>query len=112
MAIRPKRLVSGSQLTGSAATYYTATNVSARIDNCVLTNTTSGAVTATLHLVPSGGSASASNMILDAYSIAAHTSYVPPGIIGQWIESGGTLQALASAATSITMVVSGVEFTG
>lgn len=112
MAIVPKRLVDGSQLTTSAATYYTATNVRSRIDSCALTNTTGGAVTATLHLVPSGGSASASNRVLSAYSIAAGQTYVPPGIIGQWIESGGTLQALASSATSISLVASGVEYSG
>lgn len=111
MAITPKRLVNGSQLTNAVATYYTATNVSTRIDACALTNTTAGAVTATLHLVASGGSASASNRVLDAYSIAAGQTYVPPGVIGQWIEEGGTLQALASANTSISIVCSGVEFT-
>lgn len=111
MAVTPKRLVPGSQLTTSAATYYTATGVKARIDSCVLTNTTGGAVTATVHLVPNAGTATASNCILSARSLAAGESYVVPGAIGQWLESGGTLQALASANTSITLVASGVEST-
>lgn len=112
MAVTPKRLVSGSQLTTSAATYYTASGVKTRIDSCTITNTSGGAVTATIHLVPSGGSASDSNKVLSAYSLAAGQTYVPPGIIGHWLEAGGTLQALASAGTSITLVASGVEFTG
>lgn len=110
MATSIKRFVAGSQLTTSAATYYTATNVSARVDSCALTNTTGGAVTATLHVVPSGGSATASNCIMSAKSIAAGATFVPPGIIGQVIENGGTLQALASAATSISLVASGIEY--
>jgi len=112
MAITPKRLVAGSQLTTSAATYYTApTNTRTRIDTCALTNTTAGAVTATMHLVASGGTATASNTILSARSIAAGATYVVPGAIGQWLESGGTLQALAASGTSIALVASGVEWT-
>lgn len=111
MSITPKRLVPGSQLTASAATYYTATGVKARIDSIALTNTTGGAVTATLHLVPSGGAADATNCVLSARSLAAGETYVPPGAIGQWLAAGGTIQALASAVTSITLVASGVEST-
>jgi hypothetical protein len=111
MAFTPKRLVNGSQLTAVAATYYTATGVKTRIDNCVLTNTTATAATATIHLVPSGGTATALNCIMSAKSINAGDSYVVPGAIGQWLEAGGTLQALAGTAAAISMVASGVEFT-
>lgn len=111
MSTRPKRLIAGSQLTTSAATYYTATGLKARIDNLTLTNTTAGAVTATVHLVPNGGSATASNCILSAKSINAGDSYVVPGAIAQWLEAGGTIQALASSATSISIIASGVEYT-
>lgn len=111
MTMTPKRLVAGSQIANSATTYYTATNVKARIEACALTNTTAGAITVTMHLVPSGDSATASNCVLSAVSIPAGATYVPPGVIGQWLESGGTLQALASAATSVTLVASGTEWT-
>lgn len=113
MAIIPQRLVPGSQLTTSAATYYTApANTKARIDNLTLTNTTASAVTATVHLVASGGSASASNTIVSARSLAPGESYVVPGAINQWILAGGTIQALASSATAVTIVASGVEYVG
>lgn len=111
MAITPKRLVSGSQIAASATTYYTATNVKARIDACTLVNTTAGAITVTIYLIPSGGSAAASNTVLSSYSVAAGQSYVVAGAIGQWLEEGGFLQAVASSATSVTLIVSGVEFT-
>lgn len=111
MATLPKRLVNGSQLTTGALAYYTApANTKARVDALVLTNTTVGAITATLHLVPSGGSATAANTVLSAQSIAAGASLVVPGAIGQWIEAGGSLQALASAGASISLVASGVEY--
>lgn len=108
----PKRLVSGSQLTTSAATYYTVpANTITTISACTLTNTTAGAVTATVHLVPSGGSATASNMILSARVIAAGESYNVGSAIGQSMAAGGLLQALAGSATSITLVASGYEST-
>lgn len=111
MAITPKRLVAGSQLTASAATYYTApAGTKTRIDACALTNTTAGAVTATMHLVASGGTATASNTVLSARSLAAGATLVVPGAVGQWLEAGGTLQALASAGASISLVASGVEY--
>ena len=108
----PKRLVDGSQLTASAATYYTApANTFATISACTLTNTTAGAITATLHLVPSGGSATTSNCILSARTIAAGESYNVGSAIGQTLLAGGTLQGLAGSATSITLVASGYETT-
>ena len=110
MAAIPKRLVAGSQLTTVAATYYTATNVTTRIDACAITNTTAGAITATVHLVTSGGSATASNCVLSAQSIPAGGTLIVAGAIGQWLAAAGTLQALASANTSVDLVASGIEY--
>lgn len=106
----PKRLVDGSQLTASAATYYTTpAGTVTTISACTLTNTTAGAVTATVYLVPNGGSATASNCILSARNIAAGESFNVGSAIGQSLATGGTLQALAGSATSIALVASGYE---
>jgi len=106
----PKRLVDGSQLTAVAATYYTTpANTLTTISACTLTNTTAGAVTATMHLVPNGGSATASNMVLSARAIAAGEAFNVGSAIGQTLPAGGTLQALAGSATSISLVASGYE---
>lgn len=111
MTASPARIVSGSQLTTSAVTYATATNEKIRIERITLCNTTAGAITATVYLVPSGGSAGATNTVISAKSIAAGETYKCPELIGAVIETGGTLQALASANTSITIVGSGWRFT-
>ena len=109
MARIAQRLIAGSQLTTAAATYYTApANTKAVISACRLTNTTAGAVTATVYLIASGGSASASNTVLSAKSLAAGESYDVP-IDGQVLLAGGFIQALASANTSISIVASGTE---
>ena len=106
----PKRLVDGSQLTAVAATYYTTPlNTLTTIAACTLTNTTAGAVTVTLHLVPGAGAASASNCILSARTLAAGESYNVGSAIGQTLAAGGTLQGLAGTAACITLVASGYE---
>lgn len=106
----PKRLVDGAQLITTAGTYYTApANTFATISACTLTNTTAAAVTATLYLVPSGGTAGVTNCILSARTIAAGESFNVGSAIGQTLPTGGTLQALAGAAASVALVASGYE---
>jgi len=64
-----------------------------------LVNTTGAAVTATLYAVPSAGTAAAGNAFVSAKSIAAN-DYLDVDV--PIMPAGATLQALASAATSIT----------
>lgn len=106
----PKQLVAGSQLTTSAASYYTVpANTITTISACTLINSTATARTATVYLVPSGGSAGATNVILSARTIAAGESYNVAAAIGQSIPAGASIQALADAGTAITLVASGYE---
>jgi hypothetical protein len=108
----PKRLIEGSQLTTVVATYYpTPDNTVCTVSACTVTNTTAGAVTVTMYLVPSAGTAGASNCILSARSIAAGESFNVNPVIGQTLVAGATLQALASAGASITLIASGYETT-
>jgi hypothetical protein len=110
MARTAKVLAAGSQLTGSAATYYTVpANTTTIIQAVVLTNTTAAAKTATVHLVASGGSATAANTVLSAHSIAAGETYIVPGTAGMVLAAGGTLQALAEDAATISILASGTE---
>lgn len=106
--ITPKPLISPQQLTDATATYYTSTNVTTRIDKLSLTNTTAGAVTATIYLVPSAGTAGDSNTITWAKSIQAGETWNCPDAVGQILASGGTIQAKASANTSLTISAAGV----
>ncbi len=112
MAVTPKGLIASQQLTGSNATYYTATNVRTIIDKMTLCNTTAGAITATIDLVDSGGSAGATERIISARSIAAGETYTCPEAVGHILNPGDTIQGLASSATSITIRASGREVSG
>lgn len=111
MATNPSRIISGSQLTTSAAIYATAVNERIRLERITLCNTSGGAVTATVYLVPASGTAGATNTVISAKSIAPGETYKCPELIGHVLESGGTLQALASAGSAITIVGSGWRFT-
>lgn len=109
MTTTAKRLISGSQMTGAAATYYTAgTLTKAVIKRLVLCNTTAGAVACTLYLVPSGGSAGATNTITSARTLAAGETWVCPEAEGMVLEAAGFIQGLG---LNVTIMASGVEIT-
>lgn len=111
MATRlPKQLAAGAQLTTSAVPYYTVpANTVTTISACSLCNSTAAAKHATVYLVPSGGSPSASNIVLSQRVIAAGETYNVSAVIGQSIPAGATIQALAESGTAITIVASGYE---
>lgn len=112
MQVTPKKIVASQQLAVSNATYYTATNVKTIIDKMTLCNTTAGAITVTIDIVDSGGSAGVSERVISARSIAAGETYRCPEVVGHILNAGDTIQGLASAATSITIRASGREVSG
>lgn len=111
MSVQPKALIPATQLTNAAATYYTATRCTARVDNMTVTNTDSAAHQLTVYLIASGGTASDSNTIIDTKSIHAGETYTCPEMIGKYIPSGYFIQALASTAAVVTIDVNGIEIT-
>lgn len=112
MAAIGKVFVQGTLLTASAATYYTAgTGVQARIDKCTVSNPTATARTFTLYLIPSGGSAADATTVIKDRGVNAGETYTCPEVVGQWLNAGGFVQALASAATALSLRMSGVEVT-
>lgn len=105
--------IAPAQLTAGAAAYYTAgSGRTATINNLSFTNTTANPVSVTMYTVPSGGSASAANMIMSAFSLAAGQTYVPPQAIGLQIGPGGALQAFASTASAVTIAGGVYETSG
>jgi hypothetical protein len=108
--VDPKRLIDGSQLTGSAATYYTSPALTkTRIQKLVFCNTTAGAVAVTLYLIPSGGSAGATNTVWSAKTLAAGETRECYEAEGHVLEAGGFIQALG---LNVTIQASGDLITG
>jgi hypothetical protein len=104
----PAVLVNNVQLPNAygAAQYPVPANSIATISAFTLNNTTAGAVTASVSIVPSGGSQGAANEVVTELSIAAKTSVVIP-LAGHHMAAGSSLTMKASAAASITAQVSG-----
>ena len=98
-----------SALTTSAVTLYTTpANVRANMQDIVIANTTNGALTYTIYLVPSGATAGTANALFYQVSLAANTSYHWVGT--QILFAGDTIQALGSA-TGLTISISGQQAT-
>lgn len=107
MAVTPKALIDAQQVASSSTLYYTSTNVVTIVDKFTATNTTGGAVTLTVYI----GTASAAHTIISARSINAGETYICPEMVGQVLNAGDTIYAVASAATSITLRASGRQVT-
>ena len=110
MTITPKRLCT-AELTAATATYYTATSKKARIDAMTVTNTSVATRTMSMWLVPNGASATDANIVVKDKSIAPGASARILEAVNHWIDTDGTIQAVASAAGDLTLVASGVEQT-
>ena len=109
MTVQPIQLFAPAQLTGSAVTYYTSTNILTRIDKLTFCNQDTGAHQVTVYLVPNGGTAGPTNLITKAYSIGAGATWSDPNSIGQMLGQGGTLQMFADTAADVTVFGSGTQ---
>jgi len=83
--------------TVQAGRQYTVTDIE-------IANTSAGALTYSVYLVPSGGTAAASNALFGTVSVAANTTFQWKG--GQVIQTGDTIQAIGSA-TTLTIHITG-----
>lgn len=112
MSLKAAALVQGVQLPSSVGIMYTCpANMAVIIRHATFTNTTGGAITVTAYVVPSGGAVGDPTTIMKAISIAGGATYTSAELSGIVLNVGDTLQAFASAATSISLNVSGIQQT-
>jgi hypothetical protein len=111
MTVNSVCLIESKDAANVITTQYTA-SVGARviIDKFTATNYTAGALTLTVYLVPSGGSAGNSNLI-KIKTLAAGECYTWPEIVGHTLNPQDFIATNASAATSINIRASGREIT-
>ncbi|MFL1475205.1 hypothetical protein ACJOYF_18595 [Acinetobacter baumannii] len=110
VSVNPKSFVPAKFLENAQTTQFSVGNSKAQIDKCTITNTSSSAVTFSLHLV-SSGSAGTSNQIIKDQSVAANSVYLCNEIVGHILGSGGSLSGIASSANALVICVSGREIT-
>ena len=111
MTVTVKVLVPPKQLEATQTTQYTATNAKAIIDKATVTNTDTVNRTFSVNLVTSGGSAGNANLVIDDRTVVPGETYLCQELVGQALESGGFISTIASAATALTLRVSGREIT-
>lgn len=93
-------------VSNSLTTVYTSTNNTA-ITYLQLTNSSGGAITVDIHVIPNGGTAGTTNLIAKTLSISATDSYqLYSGGEKLLFENGDFIQVVASAASGINAVVS------
>ncbi len=110
MSTTNKRLVEGTVLTAAAVTQYTAPALTTTIiKKLTVTNTTATAQSVTIYLIPSAGAAGAANTITSAKSIAPGAVYEAFECENHVLAAGDFVQALASAISSLTFAMSGIE---
>jgi hypothetical protein len=109
MTVTVKTLVAPLQMQATQTTQYTATAVRAIIDKATVTNTDTSARTFSVNLVQSGGSAGNANLIIDTKTVQPDETYTCPELVGQVLDSGAFISTIASAATALTLRISGRE---
>lgn len=113
MAVIGKPFSAGSQIANSNTTYYTAgSGIRSRVEKATICNTDSSARTFSLYLVPTGGSAGVTNQLIDTRSVNVDETITISELIGQWLAPGDFIVAVASAASALTLRISGVEVSG
>ncbi len=103
-----KRLAQGAITTGGGtALYTTPTGMRTEVLDLCIANTTTGPLTAAIHLVPTGASATTANMLFPTVTVPANTLVQWTG--SQVLNAGDFVQGIGSAA-GITVTISGDEY--
>lgn len=106
--IIPKKIGQAAVGTGAGTLIYTAPTDITTLVKCIdVANTTAGALTISVHLVPLAGSATTANALFYTFNVAANSRFQWTGT--QVLETGGFIQAVASGA-GLTLNAAGGEY--
>jgi len=104
----PERLIPGSALTGSTATYFTAQTKSI-LKSLRFCNTSATPVTVSVWIVPPAGSPGTANKIMHDETLA--TGYSPPFYMAEVLPTGYMVQASCSVNGVTGFTASGIVYT-
>ena len=111
MSVVTKPLITAKYASNSETTEYTAgTGTRTLIDKFTGYNSSGAGVVLSVKLVPSGGSAGASNLIIHK-TIPAGETYTFPEVVGHVLEPGGFISVLSGSASAVVIRASGREVT-
>lgn len=104
-----RRQLYHGQPSNTSAAVYTATNVYTTITAATVFNGSGGAVTLDVWVVATGGSVADSNKIYKGLSVADGETKGLQFLVAHTMDKNDELHMQASAATSLTVLVSGDE---
>lgn len=111
MSVVTKPLITAKYASNSETTEYTAgAGTRTLIDKFTGYNSSGAGVVLSVKLVPSGGSAGASNLIIPK-TIPAGETYTFPEVVGHVLEPGGFISVLSGSASAVVIRASGREVT-
>lgn len=97
-----------TQLSTSAALVYTVgASTTAVVKEIVVANVSASTSSVSVHIVPSGGVTSTTNLIFSAVSVAANSTLVFD--LNQVLNAGDTIHAFAGNSSAVNMMISGYE---
>lgn len=104
--ITPAKLAQAAVTAGTTTIYTVPASTRTMVKDIDLCNTTAGALTVNVHLVPSGGAAGTGNALFYGVAIAANTTLQWTGV--QIMNAGDTIQVQGSGL-GVTINVGGGE---
>ena len=106
MTVTAKCAVEAKYMEAAETTQYTAP-VRCIIDKCTITPPTGAASAATMKIVPSGGTAGASNIIMQPKTFTStDPTYTCPEMVGQILNAGDFISTLGTVASSLVLRIS------
>lgn len=113
MAVTARVLISQANVPDAQGTAYTSpgNGKGTWIDKLTATNYSGSTATVSVNLVPSGGVAGNTNLIVKTKSLAPGETYTFPEIVGKFLNPGDFISWIASAATSVNGGANGREIT-
>jgi hypothetical protein len=111
--VTAKCLVETKYAENAQTTQYTApAGTRVIIDKCTASNNSGANQTIAVNVVPSGGTAGASNLIYPATTITnAGAPELFPGLVGRVLNPGDFISTIASAGSAIVLRIEGREVT-
>lgn len=106
-----RNVVASAHLGTSVSILYTSTSAKTVLDTLTVANTSAADAEFTCYLVPNGDSPADSNKLTSARALAAGETYVCAPAIGHVLESGASIQAFSSTASSLAIRASGRQIT-
>ena len=113
MTVSNKVLIAPVLLAATQTTLYTApTGAKTIIDKATVTNVhATDNVSISVNLVALGGSASTTNLLVDARVVAVGETYALPEMVGHYLATGDFISVIAGTAAALSLRISGREIT-